>query len=207
MGTLTAEVAFAAAWRTYLLLHNDVSEDDDRRATLRCYISNLFKAGENDPDALRKAGLLYLRRLDELGEERDEKLARYRAPEEQTRDPLAARSMMNCSTRSRNEPSQHRAPRLIVRHRIGAQGDEAGELCVDRRSASIRALVHIPAAGHRNEEAKDWPPKPWSRGPSDHRGWVHPPTARSAMLRLLHPIMGRIWRLGLTGRCFDPRLH
>jgi hypothetical protein len=91
MGTRTAEVAFASAWRTYLLLHNDVSEDDDRRATLRCYISNLFKAGENDPDALRKAGLLYLRRLDELGEERDERLARYRALEEQTRDPLAAR--------------------------------------------------------------------------------------------------------------------
>ena len=91
MGTRTAEVAFASAWRTYLLLHRDVSEHDDRRATLRCYISNLFKAGENDPDALRRAGLLYLRKLDELGKERDEKLARYRALEEQTKDPLAAR--------------------------------------------------------------------------------------------------------------------
>ena len=91
MGTRTAEVAFASAWRTYLLLHRDVSEHDDRRATLRCYISNLFKAGENNPDALRRAGLLYLRRLDELGEEHNERLARYRALEEQTRDPLAAR--------------------------------------------------------------------------------------------------------------------
>ena len=91
MGTRTAEVAFASAWRTCSLLHSDVTEDDDRRATPRCYISNLFKAGENDPDALRRAGLLYLRRLDELGEEHDERLARYRALEEQTRDPLAAR--------------------------------------------------------------------------------------------------------------------
>ena len=143
MGTRTAEVAFAAAWRTYLLLHNDVSEDDDRRTTLRCYISNLFKAGENDPDALRKAGLLYLRRLDELGEERDERLARYRVPEADPGTHWRHGRLMNCSTRTRNEPSRHRAPRLIVRHRIGAQGDEAGELCVDRSSASVRPCPHL----------------------------------------------------------------
>ena len=74
-----AEAACASAWRTYLLLHKDVDEDDDRLTTLRRYITNLYEDGECDPDALQKAGLLYLRKLDELGEERDERLARYRA--------------------------------------------------------------------------------------------------------------------------------
>jgi len=69
----------------------DVSEDDDRHTTLHRYVSNLCEAGENNPDALLTAGLLYLRKLDELGEERDEQLARYRALEEQTNDWLAAR--------------------------------------------------------------------------------------------------------------------
>jgi hypothetical protein len=35
--------------------------------------------------------LLYLRKLDELGRQRTDRLARYRALEEQTGDPLAAR--------------------------------------------------------------------------------------------------------------------
>jgi ATP-dependent DNA ligase len=35
-------------------------------------------------------------------------------------------------------------------------------------------------------------------GASDRRGWVHPPTARSAMLGLLHPIMGWIWQFALS---------
>jgi hypothetical protein len=91
MASHAADVASASAWRTYLLSHRDVSEDDDRRTTLHRYVSNLCEAGENDPDALQSAGLLYLRKLDELGEERNEQLARYRALEEQTSDPLAAR--------------------------------------------------------------------------------------------------------------------
>ena len=79
MAIRAAEAACASAWRTYLLLHKDVNEDDDRLTTLRRYITNLYEDGECDPDALQKAGLLYLRKLDELGEERDERLARYRA--------------------------------------------------------------------------------------------------------------------------------
>ena len=65
--------------RVPVLLHKDVSEDDDRLTTLRRYITNLCEDGECNPDTLQKAGLLYLRKLDELGEERDERLARYGA--------------------------------------------------------------------------------------------------------------------------------
>jgi hypothetical protein len=91
MANRAAELASASAWRTYLLLHSDVSEDDDRRTTLHRYVFNLCEAGENNQDALLRAGLLYLRKLDELGEQRDDQLARYRALEEQTNDWLAAR--------------------------------------------------------------------------------------------------------------------
>ena len=81
MAIRAAEAACASAWRTYLLLHKDVDEDDDRLTTLHRYITHLCEDGECNPDTLRKAGLLYLRKLDELGEERDERLARYRALE------------------------------------------------------------------------------------------------------------------------------
>jgi hypothetical protein len=91
MANNAADVASASAWRAYLLLHSDVNEDDNRRRMLHWFVSNLCEAGENNPDALQRAGLVYLRKLDELGDERDEQLARYRALEEQTNDPLAAR--------------------------------------------------------------------------------------------------------------------
>jgi len=81
MAIRAAEAACTSAWRTYLLLHKEVNEDDDRLTTLRRYITNLCEDGECNPDTLQKAGLLYLRKLDELGEERDERLARYRALE------------------------------------------------------------------------------------------------------------------------------
>jgi len=81
MAIRAGEAACASAWRTYLLLHKEVNEDDDRLTTLHRYITHLCEDGECNPDALRKAGLLYLRKLDELGEERDERLARYRALE------------------------------------------------------------------------------------------------------------------------------
>ena len=66
MANRAADAASASAWRTYLLLHKDVSEDDDRRMTLDRYVSNLREAGENNPDALQRAGLVYLRKLDKL---------------------------------------------------------------------------------------------------------------------------------------------
>jgi hypothetical protein len=50
--------------------------------------ANLCEDGERNPDTLQKAGLVYLRKLDEFGEERDERLARYRALEQETGDLL-----------------------------------------------------------------------------------------------------------------------
>src|SRR5436190_22431673 len=51
-----AEVATNCAWRSYLLLHKEVNDDDDRRTTLRRYISHLCGDGERNPDALQTAG-------------------------------------------------------------------------------------------------------------------------------------------------------
>ncbi|MBR1128411.1 hypothetical protein [Bradyrhizobium iriomotense] len=77
MTSRAAEFARAAAWSTYLMAHTGVEEDDDRRTALDRYIINLCESGEQDPIALQKAGLAYLHRLDQLGEEREERLARY----------------------------------------------------------------------------------------------------------------------------------
>ena len=79
MTSHAAEFACANAWSTYLLAQADVDEDDDRRTALYRYIINLCESGEQDPSALQKAGLAYLHRLDQLGEDREERLARYRA--------------------------------------------------------------------------------------------------------------------------------
>jgi hypothetical protein len=79
MATRAAEAASNSAWRAYLSVHQDVDQDDDRRITLDRYVSNLWAAGEHDPDALRSAGLFYLRKLDRLGEEWEARQARYRA--------------------------------------------------------------------------------------------------------------------------------
>ena len=73
-----AEVACTSAWSTYLMLHKELIEDDDRRAALHRYVANLCNTGEHNPDALRTAGLLYLRMRDELVEGREARVARYR---------------------------------------------------------------------------------------------------------------------------------
>lgn len=87
MVSRTAEVACASAWSTYLLLHQEVNEDDDRRAVLHRYVTNLCDAGEQNPDALRTGGLLYLRMLDQWGAEWEPRLASYRALHKQSKRP------------------------------------------------------------------------------------------------------------------------
>ncbi len=47
------------------MLHKEVNEDDDRRVALHRYVTNLCNSGEDSPDALQTAGLLYLRKLRE----------------------------------------------------------------------------------------------------------------------------------------------
>jgi hypothetical protein len=63
----TANVAFERAWSVYLLINNDVDQNDERRSTLERFIRKHCEAGENDPETLTVGGLAYLKRLDQLG--------------------------------------------------------------------------------------------------------------------------------------------
>ncbi len=69
------EGACAFAWRNYLLVHSDISENDDRRSALYRYVTNLCDTGEYDFDLLQIAAVAYLEKLDELHDERGASLA------------------------------------------------------------------------------------------------------------------------------------
>jgi hypothetical protein len=71
----TIDGACAFAWRNYLLLHNGVSENDSRRSALHRYVSNLGDTGEDDFDLLQIAAVAYLKKLDELHDDRGARLA------------------------------------------------------------------------------------------------------------------------------------
>ena len=75
MNTQVAEGACAFAWRNYLLLHTGVSENDDRRAALSRYVTSVVEAGDCDFDVLQVAAVVYLKKLDELLEDQDARLA------------------------------------------------------------------------------------------------------------------------------------
>ncbi len=62
-----ANLAFARAWSVYLMINNDVHENDERRSTLERFIRKQREAGEQDPETLTVGGLAYLRKLDQLG--------------------------------------------------------------------------------------------------------------------------------------------
>ena len=79
MASRTVEGACAFAWRTYLLLHQGVDENDDRRSALCRYITGLFDAGEHDFNVLQVAAVEYLRKLDELNEDGKARLSAGRA--------------------------------------------------------------------------------------------------------------------------------
>ena len=64
------ESACAFAWRNYLLLHSGISEDDNRRSALFHYVTNLRDTGEYDFDLLQIAAVAYLKKLDELHDDR-----------------------------------------------------------------------------------------------------------------------------------------
>jgi hypothetical protein len=61
-----ANLAFERAWSVYLLINNDVDENDERRTTLERFIRKNCEAGENDPETLTVGGLTYLKKLDEI---------------------------------------------------------------------------------------------------------------------------------------------
>jgi hypothetical protein len=69
------EGACAFAWRNYLLLHSGISETDNRRSALYRYITNLRDTGEYDFDLLQIAAVAYLKKLDELHDDRAARLA------------------------------------------------------------------------------------------------------------------------------------
>jgi len=75
VNTQVVEGACAFAWRNYLLLHTGVGENDDRRAALSRYVTSVDKADDCDFDTLQVAAVVYLKKLDELLEERDARLA------------------------------------------------------------------------------------------------------------------------------------
>lgn len=70
-----AEGACAFAWRSYMLLHNGVSEDDNRRSVLHRYVTDLRDTGEYDFDLLQIAAVTFLKKLDELHDDRGARFA------------------------------------------------------------------------------------------------------------------------------------
>jgi len=58
-----------------LLLHSGVSENDNRRSALYRYVTNLRDIGATDFDLLQIAAVAYLRKLDELHDDRSARLA------------------------------------------------------------------------------------------------------------------------------------
>ena len=69
------EGACAFAWRNYLLLHSGISENDNRRSALYRYVTDLRDTGEYDFDHLQIAAVAYLKKLDELHDDRGARLA------------------------------------------------------------------------------------------------------------------------------------
>jgi len=88
MTSQAIEGACAFAWRNYLLLHSGISENDSRRSALFRYVTNLRGTGEYDFDLLQIAAVAYLKKLDELHDDRRARLAADQALAER----LASRS-------------------------------------------------------------------------------------------------------------------
>ena len=57
------------------LIHNSISEDDDRRSDLFRYVRNLQQTGGYGFDLLQIAAVAYLKNLDQLHDERAARLA------------------------------------------------------------------------------------------------------------------------------------
>jgi hypothetical protein len=83
MSSQAIEGACAFAWRNYLLLHSGISENDNRRSALFRYVTNLRDTGEYDFDLLQIAAVAYLKKLDELHDDRGARRAADQALAEQ----------------------------------------------------------------------------------------------------------------------------
>ena len=69
------EGACAFAWRNYLLLHSGIGDNNDKRSALYRYVIDLCDTGEYDFDLLQIAAVSYLKKLDELHDDRAARLA------------------------------------------------------------------------------------------------------------------------------------
>jgi hypothetical protein len=63
-----ADIAFERAWQVYRMIHGNIDEHDERRATLDRFIRKRCEAGAEDPELVVVEALKYLKRLDEYGE-------------------------------------------------------------------------------------------------------------------------------------------
>jgi hypothetical protein len=79
MTSKATEGACAFAWRNYLLRHSGVDENDNRRSALYRYVTDLCDTGEYDFGLLQIAAVSYLKKLDELHDDRGARLAADRA--------------------------------------------------------------------------------------------------------------------------------
>ena len=70
MDTQAIEGACAFAWRNYLLRYSTISENDSRRSALYRYVTDLRDISEYDFDLLQIAAVAYLKKLDELHDDR-----------------------------------------------------------------------------------------------------------------------------------------
>lgn len=75
MTSQALEGACAFAWRNYLLRCSSISENDSRRSALYRYVANLRDTGEYDFDLLQIAAVAYLKKLDELHDDRGARLS------------------------------------------------------------------------------------------------------------------------------------
>lgn len=69
------EGACAFAWRNYLLIHSGIGEDDSRRSAVHRYVANIGDTAEYDFGLLQIAAVAYLKKLDELHDDRLARLA------------------------------------------------------------------------------------------------------------------------------------
>jgi hypothetical protein len=75
MTSQAIEGACAFAWRNYLLRYSSISENDSRRSALYRYVTDLRDTSEYDFDLLQIAAVAYLKKLDELHDDRGARLA------------------------------------------------------------------------------------------------------------------------------------
>jgi hypothetical protein len=75
MTSQPVEDVCAVIWHNYMLVNDGGSEGDDRRNALYRFIRDLNACPEYDFDILQVAGAVYLKKLDEFGEDRDARRA------------------------------------------------------------------------------------------------------------------------------------